>query len=94
MSCVSSYNIPKDVSDRVLIVRTLNIPVGADVGDIFCTTISLSEDNVVEQPEETFSVSLVPPGTGALAVDIFDNRKTVTITDGDSKYGHGLTKLV
>ena len=81
--------IPKDLSDRVLFVRTINIPVGADVGNTFCTTITLSEDRVVEQAEETFSVSLVPPGTGALAVDIPDTIKTVTITDGDSKYGDG-----
>ena len=83
------HTIPKDISDRVLILRTINIPVGADVGDTFCTTISLSEDNVVEQPEETFSVSFVPPGTGVLAVDIPDTIKTITITDGDSKYGDG-----
>ena len=59
-----------------------NIPDGTNVGNTFCADIRLGEDNALEEPEETFSVSLV----NSVAVEVPDTSLSVTITDGNGIY--------
>ena len=60
---------------------SINIPFGARVGNISCTTITLIADTKVEEEQETFSLKLSP---GSLVL-VSDKTATVTIMDADSK---------
>ena len=65
--------------EYTVLQNVFNIPDGTDVGNTFCANIRLLADNALEEPEETFSVSLINP----VATQVPDTALDVTIIDGD-----------